>query len=163
MLLPGTTTLEAAGERIELRSRKIPHAKILRAIQGAVDSPENLAAVYRREVLPIRTRTIHLLGKKGPARIITTLLGYEVQASYKRIHCPDMVTARYLKLFSELGCHTIKLPYDPTVTAGLIPRLESSFDRIIKGVRAVFPGSAPLQAYVMRRICAIIRSQLRTE
>jgi len=163
MQLPGVTILEAAGEKIELRNRRIPHQQILRALQGTAEDSHNLVQVYRLQVLPIKTRTIHLLGRKGPARIINTLLGFEVQASYKRIHCPDMVTVRYLKLFTELGCHTIKLPYDPTVTARLIPEFEAAVERIVEGVRILFPESRTLQAYVLRQLYGIIRSRLRRE
>jgi hypothetical protein len=74
-----------------------------------------------------------------------------------------MVTARYLKLFTELGCHTIKLPYDPTLTALLIPEFEAAVERIVKGVRTLFPESRTLQAYVLRQLCRIIRSRLRSE
>ncbi len=160
--LPGVTALEAAGKRIELRNRRIPHTKILQALQGSGEGAGSLVDIYRQQVLPIKTRTIHLLGKKTPARIHTTLLGYEVQASYKRINCPDMVTARYLKLFSELGCHSIRLPYDPTVTARLIPELEASVQQLARGVRSLFPNSAVLQAYVLQKTYSILRSRLRS-
>lgn len=163
MHLPGLTTVEAGGEKIVLRDRRIPHQRILKAFQGSAGDSGNLVQVYRQQVLPIRTRTIQLFGRKGPARIINTLLGYEVQASRKRIHCPDMVTARYLKLFTELGCHTVKLPYDPTITARLVPEFEAAVDSLVEGVRKLFPESQTLQAYVLRNIYAIIRSQLRTE
>jgi hypothetical protein len=163
MHLPGVTTPEASGEKIELRDWRIPHRRILEALQGSAGDSMNLLEIYRQQVLPVKTRTIYLLGRKAPARIIHTLLGYEVQASYKRIHCPDMVTARYLKLFTELGCHAIKLPYDPTVTARLIPEFEASVERVVEGVRTLFPESQTLQAYVLRNIYGIIRSQLRAE
>ncbi len=161
MRLPGVLTLETGGAQIEVRNRRIPHRKILKALQDSAENSGNFVETYKKEVLPIQTRTIHLLGKKAPARINTTLLGYEVQASYKRINCPDMVTARYLKLFTELGCHTIKLPYDPTVTARIIPGLEAAYDRMVKGIRSLFSGSPALQAYVLRRVFALIRSRLR--
>jgi len=112
-------------------------------------------------VLPIKTRTIHLVGRKGSARISNTLLGYEVKSSFKRIHCPDLVTARYLKLFTEIGCRSIKLPYDPTVTARLVPELESGVAHLISGTQALFPANRPLQLYVLRKLYRLIRSQLR--
>ncbi len=117
--------------------------------------------LYRQRVLPKNTRTIRLLGRKNNARIIHTLLGFEVQAAYKRIQCPDMVTARYLKLFSELGCHSIKLPYDPTLTAELIPQFESMAQAITAQVRACFPQDVSLQRYALRHIYAILRRQIR--
>ena len=115
---------------------------------------------YREKVIPVKTRTIRLLGRKNPARIIHTLLGYEVQASYKRIQCPDLVTARYLRLFSELGCHSIKLPYDPTLTEQLIPGFEAAVDNLQSRVQQLFPGEVPTQRYVLRRVYEMIRQQI---
>lgn len=142
---------------IPIRNGRIPHQKILRSLTSAAD----LVNAYRTRVLTQDTRTIRLLGKKGAARILHTLLGYEVQASFKRIQCPDLPTARYLKLFTELGCRTIKLPYDPTLTAELIPELEGMVDRIAKQVAEFFPQDVTLQHYVTRNLFAIIRRQLR--
>jgi hypothetical protein len=121
-----------------------------------------LVQIYRGEVLPVKTRTIQLLGRKVPARIINTLLGFEVQASYKRVSCPDLVSARYLKLFTELGCRSIKLPYDPTVTDRLIPELELAMNRLSAGVRDLFPGDRAAQLYVLRRIYSHLRTQLHS-
>ncbi len=115
---------------------------------------------YREKVLTQQTRTIRLLGRKNAATILNTLLGFEVQASYKRIQCPDMVTARYLRLFSELGCHSIKLPYDPTLTEQLIPVFEATIDAVKERVRELFPQDSSTQQYVLRHIYAIIRRQL---
>jgi len=102
------------------------------------------------------------LGKKNPAKILNTLLGYEVQAAYKRIHCPDLVTARYVRLFSELGCHSIQLPYDPTLTAELIPEFETTVDCFTRKIRSLFPSDITRQQYIIQRVFAIIRQQLRT-
>jgi hypothetical protein len=112
-------------------------------------------------VLPIKTRSIHLLGRKTPAQIIETLLGYEVKAAYKRIQCPDKVTARYLKLFTELGCRTIRLPYDPTVTANLIPQFEQAVAKISSGVHDIYPKDRRLQLYVIRNIYSHLRRLLK--
>jgi hypothetical protein len=122
----------------------------------------NFIDMYRDDVLSQKTRTVRLLGRKNPAKIIHTLLGYEVQASYKRIHCPDLVTARYIRLFSEIGCHSIQLPYDPTLTARLIPELESMVDNIIKKIRELFPQEPPTQRYAIQKAYGIIRRQLRS-
>ena len=92
---------------------KILHMELLKALQDPALGISGVAELYRLRVLPVKTRNLQLLGKKSPARIIETLLGYEVKAFYKRVHCPDKVTARYVKLFTELGCRTIRLPYDP--------------------------------------------------
>jgi hypothetical protein len=160
MSLPGFPGLMPPSGNSEGWDRRIPHKKILLTLQASSEGAEAFAEIYRREVLPVQTRTIRLLGRKCPARIIHSLLGYEVQASFKRIQCPDMVTARYLKLFSELGCHSIRLPYDPTITARLVPRFESVLGHITMGVTDLFPGDIPLRRYVLRKISAILRKTL---
>ena len=139
------------------RAPKISFKEILRNAIGYT----GLVDIYRQKVLTQNTRTLRLLGKKSSAKIIHTLLGYEVQASYKRIHCPDMATARYLKLFSELGCHSIKLPYDPTLTAQVIPEFEAMVEAIIRRISGLFPQDLPMQRHVIRKIFTIIRRQLR--
>jgi hypothetical protein len=155
MLLP--QALQTAGITIPIRNGKIPHRKILQASKGYGD----LVDAYRQKVLSQNTRTIRLLGKKCSAKILNTLLGYEVQASYKRIQCPDLVTARYLRLFSELGCHSIQLPFDLTLTAQLVPEFEALVDAITKQIRELFPGDSAIQRYVIRQVYGIIRQQLR--
>jgi len=136
--------------------RKIQHTRLLQSF----DRYSDLIDAYREKVLTQRTRTIRLLGRKSPAKIIHTLLGYEVQASYKRIQCPDLVTARYLRLFSELGCHSIKLPYDPTLTEKLIPEFEAIVEGLNRKIRELFPQDMSTQLYVIRNIYGIIRRHL---
>jgi hypothetical protein len=138
--------------------QRIPHLEILEKSQ----SPgSNLADIYRQKVRSQKTRMIRLLGRKSSAKIINTLLGYEVQASYKRIQCPDLVTARYLRLFSELGCHSIHLPYDPTLTAQLVPEFERAVDNIRIRIQELFPKDPATQAYAIQKIYSIIRKQLK--
>jgi len=131
-------------------------------LRGAMPGGRDVVQIYRDEVLPIKTRTVQLLGRKGPARIINTLLGFEVQASYKRVPCPDLVTARYLRLFMELGCRSIKLPYDPTITDRLIPELELAMNRLSAEVRNQFPADRALQLYVLRKVYSHLRTRLHS-
>jgi hypothetical protein len=140
---------------------KVMHKKILRVSQSAAVYEGGVIEIYRREVLPQKTRTVRLLGTKCSADILQTLLGYEVQAQRKRIQCPDLVTARYLKLFSEIGCHTIRLPYDPTLTARIIPVMEAAYENIFKTVARIFPDDTRLRQYVLQKICALVRDELR--
>jgi hypothetical protein len=134
----------------------IRHREILQSFKNC----SALVEGYRDEVLTQNTRTIRLLGRKCSARIIHTLLGYEVQASYKRIQCPDLVTARYLRLFSELGFHSIKLPYDPTLTERLIPVFEATVNSLKERICKLFPKASSTQQYVIRIIYGIIRRQI---
>ena len=150
-------SLQATDDSISTQHKKIPHSKIFKSACGSID----LVELYRQRVLTQKTRTIRLLGRKNSARIIHTLLGYEVQASYKRIQCPDLVTARYIRLFSEIGCHSIQLPYDPTLTADLIPEFEAILEDIPKKIRNIFPNDPSVQRYVIQRVFGIIRGQLK--
>jgi len=144
-----------------VQKNKIMHRKIFDTSQSSTDLLGGLIELYRNEVLPQKTRTVRLLGTKSDANIIQSLLGYEVQARHKRVNCPDLVTARYLKLFSEIGCHSIRIPYDPTATARLIPLMESSYQCVKDTIDGIFPKNHKLQQYILQKICAIIRTELR--
>jgi len=141
--------------------KNILHLKILRKSQNKPEYMGGIVEIYRRDVLTQKTRTVRLLGIKSTAKIIESLLGYEVQARHKRIQCPDLVTARYLKLFSQLGCRNIRLPYDPTLTARLIPVMESALESISDTVAEIFPNDPDCRQYTIRMIYAIVREELR--
>ena len=163
MSLPGDLGKLLSPAKNRKKSDRIPHLEILRTLQDPALGIPDIAIIYRQHVLSGKTRSIHLLGHKSQARIQETLLGYEVKAEYKRIQCPDMVTARYLKLFTELGCRTIRLPYDPTVTAAWIPELERAVAAISRGVRELFPRDRQQQLYVLRKIYSHLRTRLKSQ
>jgi hypothetical protein len=140
--------------------RRIPLTDILDGFEIGVQ-PRGLVEVYRSEVLPVKTRTLRLFGRKNAARIVHSLLGYEVKAGSKRIQCPDLVTARYLRLFSALGCRSIRLPYDPTVTGRILPEMEYAMVRIDAGVQDLFPDDTLLRRYVTERLYRLLRRRLR--
>jgi hypothetical protein len=142
---------------VAAKDQKTSYSEILQTIPNYSDFLD----IYRHKVVTQKTRTIRLLGRKSSAKIIHTLLGFEVQASYKRIQCPDMVTARYIRLFSELGCHSIKLPYDPTFTDLIIPEFERMLEIVNARIKELFPANLYTQRHVTRKIFAIIRRQLR--
>ncbi|HEV8132560.1 MAG TPA: hypothetical protein VGQ81_15040 [Acidobacteriota bacterium] len=89
-----------------------------------------IGEIYCQQVVPFKARRVSLLGRKCNAQIMYTFLGYEVKAAKKRLTCPDLVTARYLKIFLELGMKQILVPYDPTRTSRLIERLERSLEEL---------------------------------
>ena len=154
--LPQALNLE--GKIFEIQNGKIPFREIFRSCTPC----RSLVELYRQRVLTQQTRTIRLLGRKHPAKILNTLLGFEVQASYKRIQCPDLVTARYIRLFSEIGCHSIQLPYDPTQTADLIPEFERLLEAIVRQIHSLFQEEARIRQHSVRQIFACIRRELRS-
>ncbi len=91
---------------------------------------EKLGRTYKEEVLSGRTRVISLPGRKCEPRILNTFLGFELQVAQKRITCPDMSTARYLRVFAEVGMPSVRAPYDPTLTTCVLPQLEQALKKI---------------------------------
>ena len=91
---------------------------------------ERIRQIYCCDVLKGKFRELELLGKKCSPQILYTFLGYELKMSRKRVSCPDISSARYLKLFAEMGMRVVKMPYDPTHTALLLTGLEHSLHEI---------------------------------
>lgn len=143
---------------IRKRGRRISYRSIL---QETIRR-NAFSELYGREVLPYPTRTIRLLGKKCSAQIMYTFLGFEVKAGRKRIHCPDIVTARYLKVFSELGCRSIRLPYDPTRTAQIVPQFEAMMDEIHRYITDHFSEEPSTKRRVLQRVYALLRRQIHS-
>ena len=91
---------------------------------------EKLGTTYGEEVLSGRTRVVSLPGRKCEPRILNTFLGFELQVAQKRITCPDMTTARYLRIFAEVGMPSVRTPYDPTLTTCVLPQLEQALRKV---------------------------------
>jgi hypothetical protein len=115
---------------------------------------EEILGIYRSGTIDSRTRRVRLLGRKCEPVILKTFLGYELQMSRTRLNCPDLATARYLKVFAEIGCTEIEIPYDPTVTAEIIPRLEE----LAAGLKETCPDSSQLRS-VYRSLRRKLQSQ----
>ena len=88
-----------------------------------------LPAIYRERVRSQRTRSYKLDIPKREHRpdIQYTLLGIELKVGKRRFACPDLATARYLRVFARLGCKEFALPYDITQISGIADELESSW------------------------------------
>lgn len=93
----------------------------------AAELVQRICAIYETEILSRKHRVVELAPRKCRPRLMRTFLGYELQLGRKRITCPDLVTAHYLSLFAEIGIGSAAVPYDPTVTAALLPSLETAF------------------------------------
>ena len=103
---------------------------------------QQMAQVYASQVLSGRTREVVLVGRRCEPAIQYTFLGYELKAGRKRITCPDLTTARYLAVFLEIGAATVRIPYDPSRTARLLPSLELVLENVKKvfAVEGLEPG-----------------------
>ncbi len=121
---------------------------------------EEIGQLYVNRVLSQRTRRVPLLGRKCQPHIMYTFLGFEVKMGRKRVTCPDMATARYLKIFAELGMDSVQIPYDPSQTARIVPLLETAFDRIKASLSKQECDRVQFQA-VLRRMYKELRDELK--
>ncbi len=96
-------------------------------------SDEWIPDIYREKVKSQRTRSFELNvpAKENAVEIVHTLLGIQIKTGKKMIGCPDLRTARYLRVFARLGCSTVAVPYDITGISSIADELESSWHKTL--------------------------------
>ncbi|MER3428275.1 MAG: hypothetical protein C4334_09260 [Pyrinomonas sp.] len=120
-----------------MRARRQPRAATVEAIVAEIKNAlgdEWLPRIYRERVRAQRTRACSLPAvARGNKRVEIqhTLLGVELKVGRRRVHCPDLATARYLATFARLGCKSVAVPYDITRISRLADDLESAFHRLL--------------------------------
>jgi hypothetical protein len=89
--------------------------------------------IYEEKVRSGRTRSFDLPTKprENEPQILHTLLGVELKIGRSRVACPDLATARYLSVFSRIGCPKVAVPYDITLLSGLADELETAWHRML--------------------------------
>lgn len=92
-----------------------------------------IADLYRDKVRSQRTRAFHLdiPQRENTPEILHTLLGIELKVGRKRISCPDLATARYLRVFARLGVRDVAVPYDITRISVIADELETAWQKMI--------------------------------
>ena len=92
-----------------------------------------LPAIYEKKIRSQRTRSykLNIPKKENRADIQYTLLGIELKVGRKRFACPDLATARYLRVFARLGCNEFAVPYDITKISPAADEIETSWQRSI--------------------------------
>ena len=94
---------------------------------------EWLPTIYKNKIRSQRTRSIHIdiSARENEAEIQYTLLGIELKVGRRRFACPDLATARYMRIFARLGCHEFAVPYDITMISTAADELETSWQRAL--------------------------------
>ena len=94
---------------------------------------EWLPNIYESKIRPQRTRSTHLdiPTRENIPEIQYTLLGIELKVGKRRFACPDLATARYMRVFARLGVCDFAIPYDITKISPLADELETSWQRTI--------------------------------
>jgi len=103
---------------------------------------EWLPGIYREKVRSQRTRSYHLEipVRENRAEIQYTLLGIELKVGKHRFACPDLATARYLRVFARIGCRDFAVPYDISLISGIADELETAWQRVLIFAEAKAPG-----------------------
>lgn len=89
--------------------------------------------IYAEKIRPQRTRSFELdvPERENSAEILYTLLGIELKIGKRRFGCPDLATARYLRVFARIGCRNIAIPYDITRISVLADELEVAWHKLL--------------------------------
>lgn len=93
--------------------------------------------LYREKVRSQRTRSFHLdiPERDNAPEILHTLLGIELKVGRRRFACPDLATARYLRVFARLGVRDVAVPYDITRISVIADELETAWQKMILVLR----------------------------
>jgi hypothetical protein len=113
--------------------------------------------IYQELVRSGKTRRFEMAisERENSAEIQHTLLGIELKVGKQRLACPDLSTARYLRVFARLGCRSIAIPYDISQISRIADELDTAWHRI----DIVF---ADMSTRNRRSLIAMIRTELNT-
>ena len=119
---------------------------------------EWLPTIYKDKVRTQRTRSynIEIPVRENRADIQYTLLGIELKVGTRRFACPDLATARYLRVFARIGCRDFAVPYDISRISGIADELETAWQRALVFTEAKFPDNSAAR----RQLIKTIRSEI---
>ncbi|MFN6962830.1 MAG: hypothetical protein ACK4S4_03595 [Pyrinomonadaceae bacterium] len=124
---------------------------------------EWLPSIYATRVRTQRTRS-HVLDiqpREQRPEILYTLLGIELKIGKRRFACPDLATARYLRVFGRAGCREFAVPYDITKISALADELETSWHRMLLMLDESAKRVAPSAVGRLRSsLVAMVRSEI---
>lgn len=88
-----------------------------------------LPTIYKEKIRSQRTRSLEIdvSARENQAEIQYTLLGIELKVGKRRFACPDLATARYMRVFARIGCGAFAIPYDITKISPAADELETSY------------------------------------
>lgn len=92
-----------------------------------------LPEIYEKRVRSGRTRAyeLEIAARENRAEIQYTLLGIELKVGRRRFSCPDLATARYLRIFARIGENKFAIPYDISQISAIADELETGWQRAL--------------------------------
>ena len=125
--------------------------------------PDSLPTIYSEKVRSLRTRscTLEIPERENDAEILHTLLGIELKVGRSRFACPDLATARYMRVFARLGIREFAIPYDITQISTLADELETTWQRTLLEFEDGFKASSDRQLKLGRsRLVKSVRTEI---
>lgn len=94
---------------------------------------EWIPTIYADKIRTQRTRAVEMEipERENQAEILYTLLGIELKVGKRRIGCPDLATARYLRVFARIGCRKVAVPYDISKISVIADELETAWQKAL--------------------------------
>lgn len=120
------------------------------------------AAIYAAKVRTQRTRSLHIdvPQRENEANIQYTLLGIELKVGKRRFACPDLATARYMRVFARIGVRDSAVPYNITKISVIADELETAWQRVSLLASEMSKDLEPTAAKRLRgRIIKALRSE----
>lgn len=130
---------------------------------AATLADEWLCNIYRDKIRSQRTRSISIdvPARLNAAEIQYTLLGIELKVGKTRFSCPDLATARYMRVFARIGCSAFAIPYDITKISAAADELETSWQRSLLLLESTLKGKPPKSISTFRaKLVKAIRTEI---
>ena len=124
---------------------------------------EWIPEIYRDRVRRIRTRSfkIDVPSRENHPTIEYSLLGIQLKCGRKLIGCPELSTARYLRVFARIGSSEIAVPYDITKISAIADEFESAWQRTLLLVEEHTKGDSPqVKGRKRASVIRLIRNEL---
>ena len=104
-----------------------------------------IPSIYAAEIRSLKTRAFDLNfpAKENDVEIVHTLLGIQLRSGKRLIGCPELATARYLRVFARIGLGIVAIPYDITNLSGFADKLESGWQRSLLLLEPYLKGLNP--------------------
>jgi len=113
-----------------------------------------LPELYEAKVRSQRTRAylLDISRAESSPEIQYTLLGIELRIGKRRFACPDLATARYIRVFARLGCVEFAIPYDISKISRIADELETSWQRTLLVAAELTKRRPPRSAALIRKM-----------
>lgn len=100
-------------------------------VQNVLDriGEDNLPTFYKDRIATVPCYSLDLPKLEEPIEIENSLFGWRLKIGKKAIDCTSEAQARYLRVFSEMGCDQALVPKDDDYLSSIVNQWESLFEK----------------------------------